>query len=103
MKNLSSKELIEKLENDKDGFILDVRSSEEYEQSHIPNAILLNIREPQSFLDGLEKLDKTLNYYVYCHSGVRSVQACQIMQRFGFNNLFNLLGGISEWTGDKID
>ena len=103
MENLSSEELIEKLENDKDGFILDVRSSEEYEQSHIPNAILLNIREPQSFLDGLEKLDKTLNYYVYCHSGVRSVQACQIMQSFGFNNLFNLLGGISEWTGDKID
>ena len=45
--------------------------------------------------------DKSKNYYVYCHSGVRSVQACQIMKTFGFNNLYNLLGGISEWTGQK--
>jgi rhodanese-related sulfurtransferase len=52
-------------------------------------------------MDGLQDLDKSKNYYVYCHSGARSVQACQIMETFGFNNLSNLLGGISEWTGSK--
>ena len=52
-------------------------------------------------MDGIQKLDKNKNYYVYCHSGVRSVQACQIMKSFGFENLYNLLGGISEWTGQK--
>ena len=52
-------------------------------------------------MNGLEKMDKSLNYYVYCHSGVRSIQACQIMKTFGYENLFNLLGGISEWTGEK--
>ena len=92
---------IEKLKNDDKGCLLDVRSEEEFEESHIPNAKLLNIRNPQSFIDGLEKMDKSLNYYVYCHSGVRSVQACQIMKTFGYENLFNLLGGISEWTGEK--
>ena len=103
MKNLTSKELIEKLDNDQNGFLLDVRSEEEYEESNIPNSKLLNIRDPQSFMDGLQNLDKSKNYYVYCHSGVRSVQACQIMKTFGFDNLYNLLGGISEWTGQKID
>ena len=77
-------------------FLLDVRSEEEYEESNIPNSKLLNIRDPQSFMDGLQDLDKSKNFYVYCHSGVRSVQACQIMKTFGFNNLYNLLGGISE-------
>ena len=101
MIDLSSEELIEKLKNDEKGYLLDVRSEEEYEESHIPNANLLNSRNPQLFMNGLEKMDKSLNYYVYCHSGVRSVQACQIMKTFGYENLFNLLGGISEWTGKK--
>ena len=101
MKNLTSKELIDKLESDEDAFLLDVRSEEEYEESHIPNSKLPNIHNPQLFMDGLQDLDKSKNYYVYCHSGARSVQACQIMETFGFNNLSNLLGGISEWTGSK--
>ena len=101
MIDLSSEKLIEKLKNDEKGYLLDVRSEEEYEESHIPNANLLNIRNPQLFMNGLEKMDKSLNYYVYCHSGVRSIQACQIMKTFGYENLFNLLGGISEWTGEK--
>ena len=101
MENLTSNELIDKLDNDKNAFLLDVRSEEEYEESNIPNSKLLNIRDPQSFMDGLQDLDKSKNYYVYCHSGVRSVQACQIMKTFGFNNLYNLIGGISKWTGQK--
>ena len=52
-------------------------------------------------IDKGQGFDKSKNYYVYCHSGVRSVQACQIMKTFGFNNLNNLIGGISEWKGLK--
>ena len=102
MKNLTSNELIDKLDNDQNAFLLDVRSEEEYEESNIPNSKLLNIRDPQSFMDGLQDLDKSKNYYVYCHSGVRSVQACQIMKTFGFNNLYNLKGGILDYC-KKID
>ena len=47
-------------------------------------------------------ITNSLNYYVYCHSGTRSVQACQIMKTFGINNVYNLLGGISEWNGPKV-
>ena len=101
MINLSSEELNEKLKSDKKGYLLDVRSEEEFEESHIPNANLLDIKNPQLFIEGIEKMDRSLNYYVYCHSGVRSVQACQIMEAFGYENLYNLLGGISEWTGEK--
>ena len=59
MKNLTSNELIDKLDNDQNAFLLDVRSEEEYEESNIPNSKLLNIRDPQSFMDGLQDLDKS--------------------------------------------
>ena len=58
MKNISSNELIDKLKTDKNAFLLDVRSEEEHEESHIPDSKLLNIRNPQSFMDGLKDLDK---------------------------------------------
>jgi rhodanese-related sulfurtransferase len=64
-------------------FFLMLDSEEEYDESHIPDSKLLNIRNPQLFMDGLKDLDKSKNYYVYCHSGVRSVQACQVMKSFG--------------------
>ena len=101
MINLTSDELTERLKKDKNSYLLDVRTDEEFEDSHIPDSKLLNVKDPQLFMDGIQKLDKNKNYYVYCHSGVRSVQACQIMKSFGFEKLYNLLGGISEWTGQK--
>jgi rhodanese-related sulfurtransferase len=68
MIDLSSEELIEKLKNDDKGCLLDVRSEEEFEESHIPNAKLLNIRNPQSFMDGLERMDLIIfliSYYLF--------------------------------------
>ena len=102
MIDLSQEELSKKLENDDNAFLLDVRTQEEYDESHIPNSTLIDIKNPKSFLEGIENLNKDLNYYVYCHSGVRSVQACQIMKTFGINNVYNLLGGISKWDGPKV-
>ena len=75
MINLTSDELVERLKKDKNSYLLDVRTDEEFEDSHIPDSKLLNIKDPQLFMDGIQKLDKNKNYYVYCHSGVRSVQA----------------------------
>jgi len=103
MIDLNQEELLNKLENDEKAFLLDVRTQEEYDQSHIPNSTLIDIKNPKSFLEALENLNKDLNYYVYCHSGTRSVQACQIMKTFGINNVYNLLGGISEWDGPKVE
>ena len=102
MIDLGQEELLEKLDDDDKAFIVDVRTKEEYEESHIPNSTLIDIKDPKSFIEEIENLDKDLNYYVYCHSGVRSVQACQIMKTFGINNVYNLLGGISEWDGELV-
>jgi rhodanese-related sulfurtransferase len=83
-----------------DSVILDVRTAEEYEEKHIPNAQLLDIKNPQEFMMGLQNLDVNQTYFVYCRSGARSAQACHILKQSGFSNCFNLLGGIMEWQGE---
>ena len=85
---------------DKKSNILDVRTSEEFEAGYIPEAKQLDIRNPETFVQGLESLDKSASYYVYCRSGARSAQACQVMSQMGFETTFNLLGGILDWKGE---
>ena len=103
MKDLTKEEWKELLEKDEDAFILDVRTDEELEEGYIPGATQIDIYQGGGFLEEVEKLDKSKNYYVYCRSGGRSVQACQLMDQMGFGETFNLLGGFSEWDGDKTE
>ncbi|MDX1314862.1 MAG: rhodanese-like domain-containing protein [Eudoraea sp.] len=102
MADLSQQEWTEKLNADDQAFILDVRTPEEFEAGYIPEAININIYEGQDFLDAVDKLDKSKNYYVYCRSGNRSRQACALMNNMGFGQAYNLEGGIMEWQGKVI-
>jgi len=100
MADLSQEEWAAALANDDNAFLLDVRTDDEVAEGIIPNATQLDIYLGQEFLDALNKLDKSKNYYVYCRSGNRSGQACAIMNSIGIENSFNLLGGFNEWEGD---
>ena len=98
--NLSQNDWIEKLKNDTNAAILDVRTEEECSDGIIPNALMIDIFKGQGFIYRLEELDKTKNYYVYCKSGGRSGQACAIMNQMGFATTYNLEGGFMEWEGE---
>lgn len=100
MADLSQQDWEEQLEKDTNAVILDVRTEEEIEEGIIPNAINLDIYKGQEFINELEKLDKSKNYYVYCRSGSRSGQACAIMNSIGFENAYNLEGGFMNWEGE---
>lgn len=100
MEELTQEEWISQLENDDNAVVLDVRTDAEVEDGIISKAIHIDIYRGQEFIDEIEALDKSKNYYVYCRSGNRSGKACQIMQQLGFENTYNLLGGMLEWEGD---
>lgn len=75
--------------------ILDVREVDEFQNGHIPSA--QNI--PLSELDiRFKELDKDTSYYVICHSGGRSVNACLFLGEHSFN-VTNVMGGMSVWKG----
>lgn len=100
MKNLTQEQWSNEVSQDKDAVILDVRTEEEFIEGYIPNAKNIDIYKGQGFLDEIEKLDKSKNYYVYCRSGARSAQACALMKQQGFENAYNLMGGITDWEGE---
>lgn len=98
--DLKQKKWAAQLQEDKDAVILDVRTPQEYNEGHIPNAVNIDIYMGKDFLDAIKALDPSKNYYVYCKSGGRSGQACTLMQQLGYNNSYNLLGGYSKWKGE---
>ena len=100
--NLTQQDWTEQLENDENAIILDVRTEDECNDGIIENAIMIDINKGQYFINEIEALDKSKNYYVYCRSGVRSAKACDIMNELGFENAYNLLGGFIQWDGEVV-
>jgi len=101
--DITQEEWQEQIAGDSNAVILDVRTEEEVEDGYIPNMTNIDIRQGQGFLDEIEKLDKSKNYYVYCRSGARSAQACNLMEQMGFETTYNLLGGFMEWDGETVE
>lgn len=98
IKMCNSSELVTALQNDKDAVLIDVRTKEEYQSVHILKAKLIDIYSP-NFVKEISKLNKEKNYYLYCRSGARSMNAATEMIKLGFNNVTNLKGGIMSWDG----
>lgn len=97
--DLDQKSWWEGVQNDSNGVVLDVRTEEEFAEGFIPNALNIDIYKGQGFVYMVDELDKSKNYYVYCKAGGRSHQACSIMKELGFENTYNLVGGMMNWNG----
>ena len=83
--------------------LLDVRTEEEFNAKHIPGASMIDIRQPQAFMEAAQSLDKDKEYFIYCRSGARSAQACQVLDQLGVAATYNLKGGILAWTGEVVE
>lgn len=100
--NVSAVDLKKMLDSDRGVKVLDVRNLNEYEICRIEGAPLIPVAELQYRLDEVESLlggrDGEGELVVYCHSGMRSLRATQILKRSGFTNVKNLYGGIDQWA-----
>ncbi len=83
-----------------ENIILDVRTKEECYESKIPGSFNIDYYS-ENFKDNLDKLNKNLNYYIYCRSGNRSGKTVIILREKGFKNVFNLEGGILAWKKEN--
>lgn len=73
--------------------ILDVRTQEEYDEGHLPDATLIDFYSTD-FEEKLSTLDRNKTYLVYCRSGNRSGQTMNMMKEAGFLQVYNLSGGV---------
>ena len=78
--------------------LVDVRTPGEFASGHIAGATNVDF-ESGNFEQDIQKLDKTKTYAVYCRSGNRSGQATALMVKDGFKAVFNLDGGVINWSG----
>ncbi len=79
-----------------EAILLDVREPAEYEEGHIPGALLLPL---SSLLDNLNKLSLSKTIITYCRRGPRSKSAAALLKRQGFENIYYMEGGIDAWNG----
>ena len=100
--NLTQEDWVSQFEADDKAVMLDVRSEDECDQGIIEGSINIDFHKGQEFIDAVAALDKNKNYYIYCRSGARSGKTCEIMNELGFENVYNLVGGIIEWNGDIV-
>jgi rhodanese-related sulfurtransferase len=100
VENLDAESFRQKLEEDKETILLDVRTPTEHQMVRIPNSILIDIYNPM-FMHEIDKLDRNKSYYVYCRSGNRSFHAGNYMLKIGFEKVYNLQHGIIGWSGEK--
>lgn len=101
---ISPSEVVKKVQSGENVILLDVRTTEEYEEVHLKGAILLPIQELNlSTLDsinlGEEMKDEEI--IVYGRSGTRSRNAYDIMKNLGYNNVKIVAGGMIHWEEDS--
>jgi rhodanese-related sulfurtransferase len=98
-RNISPEEafqLFEKVREDPDFIILDVRTPKEFNTDHIEGAMNVDFRG-EGFTEEMKIGDKEKKYLIYCGSGVRASKAMGIMKELEYLEVYNILGGIRMW------
>lgn len=87
--------------NSDDVVVLDVREQHEFIKSHIENAISIPLGKVEEQIDSLEK-HKKHPIIVTCQTGARSVSACKTLTKAGFEQVYNMTGGMQSWEDNKL-
>ena len=97
---ISQEEAIAMMEENSGYLIVDVRTQEEFDSGHIPDAICIPNEEigdatPAQLTDPEQML------FIYCRSGRRSKEAAQKLADLGYTNVYEI-GGINTWPGEVV-
>jgi phage shock protein E len=79
--------------------LVDVRTGEEYESGHLPGALHIPYDEMEERHTEIAQ-HQARPILLICRSGRRSVFAAEVLVEQGFQQLYNLEGGMLEWTGE---
>ena len=98
IRHVSMDDIVQIMDENENYIILDVRTIEEYNEGHIPNAICIpNETIDESVAEQLPNKEQLV--LIYCRSGNRSKQATTKLANLGYTNLVEF-GGIIDWDGE---
>lgn len=79
--------------------LVDVRTPEEYTEEHLPGARLIPLHKLDQRYEEINRKKKIITY---CRSGRRSMGGAILLCNKGFQELYNMYGGIMNWSYEKI-
>ncbi len=98
MKEITTDELLQKVESGEQLHIIDVREDDEVAAGIIEVAKHIKMGEISEHLD---ELNKTEQYFFVCRGGTRSGKVCAYLEEQGYD-VVNVVGGMSEWKGEMV-
>lgn len=98
--NINYNTMKKMLKDDKSIIVIDVRTRDEYKDKHIYNAINIPLQDISESILNRYINNKSKQIIVYCEYGGRSVKACNKLKKLGYQNVYNLEGGIKKIGGD---
>lgn len=96
MQEISVHELKKLIDEKADFQLIDVREPSEFEMANIGGKLIPLASVP----DHLDEIDPDKMVVVHCRSGKRSANAIMYLEQQGFENLYNLQGGIMAWAAE---
>jgi len=96
MKEVTVQELKSKKDNHEDFQLIDVREEHEFEIAQIGGELI----PMGEVMDNIDRISKDKPVIIHCRSGARSGAICQALEKEGYNNVYNLKGGILAWANE---
>jgi rhodanese-related sulfurtransferase len=96
MRTITVQKLKERLDNGDTLNILDVREPAEYAEINMGAKLIPLGQIASAQIEDIEDL-RDQEVIIHCRSGMRSMQACMILEQLGFTNTVNVEGGILAW------
>ena len=98
---ISPQQVYEAVYNEDSVQLVDVRTSEEYIESHLKGAQNICVTR-SDFKEKIKTLDKEKPVYLYCKIGGRSARAARILKEMGFKKVYDMDGGITSWKEKNL-
>jgi rhodanese-related sulfurtransferase len=89
------------LSNRSNALFLDIRDTADYNTGHIPDAVHVPLKQLNERASELEKF-RERPVIAYCRSGSQSNSAGSLLKKAGFENVYNLSGGITAWQSANL-
>ena len=95
IKQIEPLELESKIKENKSTILVDCREQTEWDESHVDGFTLIPLSNFEQSLEILK--NKNEDIHIMCRSGKRSMNACMFLEENGYENLYNVSGGILAW------
>jgi len=101
IKEISIEDTIILMKNEESTKLIDIREESEWNEKRIPNSIYIGKgiieREIESAIP-----NTNTKIILYCGGGYRSALAAENLERMGYNNVYSMIGGITEWEEKEL-